>query len=65
MSFEKMINKVMTDQSFRDGIRSDPEGTLKAHNIDAHPDKVAALKQVDWSALDKVRDTFQDDDSVC
>ena len=65
MNFETMIKKVMSDDSFREGIRTDPERTLKAHNFDAHPEKVAALKQVDWSALDKVRDSFEDDDSIC
>ena len=65
MKFDSMVDKLMNDPSFRDGLRTDPEGTLKAHNFDAHPEKVEALKNVDWSSLDKVRDSFQDDDSVC
>jgi hypothetical protein len=42
--FEKILSRALTDAKFREHLKTDPEGALKAADIEPTPEKVAALK---------------------
>jgi hypothetical protein len=52
-AMEKMIDQWMNDESFRAELRRDPEGTVRARNIELNEDEWAAVRSVDWSLSDE------------
>jgi hypothetical protein len=54
MSFEHLVNKVMTDAKFRTRLKADPNKALKAVGVKATPGLVKSLKAMDWASVHKV-----------
>ena len=50
---EKLIDQWMNDESFRTELRRDPEGAVRARNIELNEDEWATLRSVDWSMSDE------------
>ena len=59
MSFEHLVNKVMTDAKFRDKLRADPSKALKAVGVKATPALVKSLKAMDWASVHKVNGHYK------
>jgi hypothetical protein len=50
---EQLIDQWMNDDAFRAELRRDPEGTVRARNIELNEDEWTALRSVDWSQSDE------------
>lgn len=59
MHFEQFVNKIMRDEDFRASLKSDPEGTLAEHGVDASPEMVDAIHDLDWDSMQKVSDHYK------
>lgn len=55
MSYEHIIYKTLSDPSFRDQLKTDPEQALNAHGITATPELVDSLKKFDWNQVNNVQ----------
>ena len=53
LSMEELVDRWMNDESFRSDLRRDPEGTVRAGNIELNEDEWTALRAVDWSLSDE------------
>ncbi len=53
--FHRLLGRVLTDEQFRNSLKSNPEGALKEAGIEATPEKIAALK----SASDSIAKAHQ------
>ena len=52
-AMNQLIDRWMNDGAFRTELRSDPEGTIRAHNLDLSADEWSAIRKVDWSLSDE------------
>ncbi len=48
----EVMGRIITDAAFRKDLLNDPEGTLRAANVEATPEVIEALKGLDHSAVD-------------
>jgi predicted molibdopterin-dependent oxidoreductase YjgC len=59
--FQKLIDRVMTDEAFSKQLASNPESTLKSIGVDATPEMLEAMKGVDANSLKQLASAFGDD----
>lgn len=59
MHFEKFVSKIMNDEDFRAGLKADPKGALAAHGVEATPQMVDAINDLDWESMQKVSDHYK------
>lgn len=59
MHFEDFVTKIMRDDDFRAHLKSDPKAALAAHGIDAPPEMVNAINDLDWDSMQKVSDHYK------
>lgn len=50
---EELIDRWLNDPAFREAVRRDPEGTVRATGADLTDEECAALRPVDWSLPDE------------
>ncbi|HMS40831.1 MAG TPA: Os1348 family NHLP clan protein [Pyrinomonadaceae bacterium] len=50
---ETLMDKWMNDTNFRDELRTDAEGTIKATGFDLDADEWAAVRNMDFSQSDE------------
>lgn len=55
---EQVVLKAIHDEQFRKQLDDDPEAALKSAGIDAHPDRVAALKNLPHEHLRTLAKAF-------
>lgn len=58
MTFDQFVQRMLTDATFREGIASAPEKTLRAAGVHPTPQMVTALKAVDYGKLSAVATAF-------
>ena len=59
--FQKVIDRVMSDDAFAKALVDNPSGTLKTMGIDATPEMLDALSGVDVNSLKQLASSFGDD----
>jgi hypothetical protein len=59
IGFNQLVVKMLGDSSFRAAVIKNPEAALKSIKVSATKQQIAALKGVDWKALEKVFAAFQ------
>ena len=59
MTFEELVTKVMRDEKFRAALKADPEGALKKAGVNVTPQLAAAVKDLNWTSLQKVSDHYK------
>ncbi len=59
--FQNLINRVMTDEVFAKSLADNPTETLKGIGVEATPEMLDALKDVDANSLKHLAATFGDD----
>jgi hypothetical protein len=59
--FQKLIDRVMTDEAFAKELFANPEATLKGIGIEATPEMLDAMKGVDADSLKQLASAFGDD----
>jgi len=50
---EALMEKWTADPEFREGLRKDLEGTIRAAGLELSEDELRALKAVDWTLSDE------------
>jgi hypothetical protein len=50
---ETLIDRWINEPAFREQLRTDPEGTVRASGAQLDEDEWAALRGVDWSLSDE------------
>lgn len=51
-SIERLIDRWMNDMEFREQLRADPEGAVRATGEELSEDEWEALRKVDWTLSD-------------
>ena len=51
-SVELLLDRWMNEPAFAVQLRKDPEGTVRAMNVELSEDEWAALRRVDWRLSD-------------
>lgn len=59
MHFEDFVSKIMHDEDFRGALKEDPKVALAAHGVDAPPEMVDAINNLDWDSMQKVSDHYK------
>ena len=59
--FQKLIDRVMTDEAFAKELANNPEATLKSIGIEATPEMLDAMKGVDAASLKQLASAFGDE----
>ena len=49
----ELTDRWMNDAAFRDAVRKDPVGAIKATGLDLDESELTALRDVDWSIGDE------------
>ena len=52
-AIEQLSEKWMNDPSFRESVRTDPEGAVRATGVELDEDEWATLRNADWSVSDE------------
>ena len=52
-SVEQLLDRWINDQTFREQLRADPEGTVRRSGAQLNEDEWAALRAVDWTQSDE------------
>ena len=52
-SVEQLLDRWMNEPAFAAQLRKDPEGTVRAMNVELSEDEWAALRRIDWSLSDQ------------
>ena len=59
MKFDELVHKILTDQDFMDGLRSNPRETLEqAGYHDVTAGQIEAFKNFDWDSTRNVSKEF-------
>ena len=59
IGFNQLVVKMLGDANFRAAVMKNPDAALKSIKVKATKQQIAALKGVDWTALEKVFTAFQ------
>jgi predicted molibdopterin-dependent oxidoreductase YjgC len=59
--FQKVIERVMSDEAFARSLADNPKDTLKSIGIEATPEMLDAMQGVDAESLKKLASAFGDD----
>ena len=59
--FQKLVEKVMSDDAFAKALAENPAETLKSVGIEATPEMLDAMKGVDAESLKQMVASFGDD----
>jgi hypothetical protein len=59
VDFEGFVTKIMRDDKFRAALKADPKAALADHGIDATPEMVHAINNLDWQSMQKVSDHYK------
>ncbi|GAC1635804.1 MAG: hypothetical protein NVS4B2_23570 [Chloroflexota bacterium] len=52
-AFEKLVDRWIGDPTFREAMRSDPEGTVRRSGADLNQEEWATLRKIDWNLGDE------------
>ena len=52
-TMEALLEKWTSDPDFRQGLRKDLEGTIRAAGLELSEQEITALKSVDWNLSDE------------
>ncbi len=55
---EKVVLMALLDREFRRSLLSEPEGVLKALNIEITPERVAALRHLSMEGFKRLAEAF-------
>jgi hypothetical protein len=58
MQFEEVVTKIMTDATFRDALKADPDKALNSAGVRPTPELIQTLKSIDWRAVGEVTDHY-------
>ena len=50
---EQLMDRWTNDAAFRDQVRADPQGALRATGLELDADEQAALENIDWNVSDE------------
>ena len=50
---EQLMDRWTNDSAFRDQVRADPKGALRASGLELDADEQAALEHIDWNLSDE------------
>jgi len=64
LTFDDLIEKVLTDAQFRKELIKEPRSTLEAQGVHVTDEMVAALNQVDYASITRVADQFGRDEGI-
>lgn len=59
MHFDLFVSKIMHDEDFRAELKADPEAALAKEGVDATPEMVQAIHNLDWNSMQKVSDHYK------
>jgi hypothetical protein len=59
--FQKLIDRVITDEAFAKALADNPSETLQSIGIEATPEMLDAMQAVDASSLKHLAASFSDD----
>ena len=59
--FQKVIDRIMTDEAFAKSLSENPAATLRGVGIEATPEMIDAMQGVDAASLKQLAASFGDD----
>jgi hypothetical protein len=64
-NFQTVIDKIMSDESFRESLVEAPEDTLREIGVEPTAEMLEALEDLDQEAMKALAENFNEDRAAC